>query len=348
VGKQIIGLAPSGGSTPPISCDDVYIVSFTDPDAASFNGWTLNGYPDYDWASLAASFGGNYILDYSSLSPAFTPPSLATFIYSGPTPPPDLVGTDDLSNPVSYSFTKYCDKKVLQLLTDGLTNGGIIRSITIGDITLDLLLYGGPVYIGDPAAPNIISSALQVYFGPDAYCLIHLANGLYPQPWTIDVFNVYTNTPAVANYVGPLFFENIWNANQFDFTSIVSTTFSDLSYDNVYGDYVYGLDYINWIVPSDFIINIKFDSAYNFYYGTTAEPPTTLVPNGSNSYDDPFSNNMNLNGLNLNIRIQNGYYIQLASCKLCNGGVSYTDFIDISTLYGGYLPLQNLGNQIKF
>jgi len=340
------GIVPDLPPTPPVVCDDIYIVSFTDPTASSFSGWTLNGYPDFDWGSLAASFGGNYILDYSSLSPVFSPPSLATFTYKGPTPPPDLVGTDAFSNPVSYSFTKYCDKSVLQITTDGLAGGGNISNITIGDINLDLLLYGGPVYIGDPAAPNIITSALQTYFGPDAYCLIHLTNGYDGYPFTIDLFNVYTNTAVNFNSVGSFSMLLKWNANEFDFTSVTPLSFSDISYNSGSGLYVYGLQYINWTVPADFEINIQFSCVYNYYYASSISPGITLFDNGDSSATDPFSNSMNLNVANNTLRISNGNYIQLASCDTCGGG-SYNDTIDVRCPYLGYSSIDSIINDVR-
>lgn len=331
---------------PAPACDNFYIVSFIDPTATSFSGWILNGYPDFDWGSLAASFGGTYILGYSNLSPVFSPPSLATFIYTGPTPPPDLVGTDAFSNPVSYTFTKYCEKKVLQTVTNGLA-GPTISYITIAGINLDLLLYGGPVSIYDPAAPIVITSALQAYFGPDAYCLIHLTDGYDGSPFTIDLFNVYADPIPFSTAVGAFTMGKIWNAVEFDFTSVTNLAFSDISYDIGTGLYVYALQYVNWTVPPDFQINLQFSCTYDFYYATTVSPPTVVFANGDSTATDPFSNNLKLETANNTIRFFNGNYIQLASCDVCGGGGSYLDTISVRCPYLGYSIIDSIDNNVR-
>lgn len=333
-----------------LTCDNFWIVSFTDPTASSFTGWTLNGYADFDWGNLAASFGGTYILDFSSLSPAFSPPSLATFIYQGPTPPPDLVGTDAFSNPVSYTFTKYCEKKVLQAVTDGLA-GPTISNITIAGINLDLLAYGGPVNIyASAVAESVITSALQAYFGPNAYCLIQQTNGISGSPFTIDLFNVYADPVASSTAVGAITMGSLWNADQFDFSSVTNLQFSDISYNALTGLYVCGMQQINWTVPSDFYVNLVVTTTYNYYLGTIpGTNPINLIANGASTLLDPTLNGLLLNLSFQTIRIFNGQFIQLVSYPAAIApGISYVDTLQIKCPYLGYSILQTIQTTVTY
>lgn len=232
-------------------CDNMYIVSFTDLSFASFSGWTLNGYADFDWTTLAASFGGTYNLDFAGIAPPFSPPSQATFMYQGPVPPPDLVGTDALSNPVSYSFTKFCEKKVFQYsLTNSPPVSGAISSIQLGDINIDLSGYGGPVnfYIDVDNAMNVINSALNIYFGPTAFCVIGFVDRTgFGNIFNIDFHNIYANSASYDN----TFPFVMYSASDFDFTN-TTINCSDISYDSGTGLFTYATQLVGWVVPNTF------------------------------------------------------------------------------------------------
>lgn len=268
-------------------CDDMYIVSFTDLSFSSFSGWTLNGYADFDWSTLAASFGGTYNLDFAGIAPPFSPPSQATFMYQGPVPPPDLVGTDALSNPVSYSFTKFCEKKVFQYtLLNSLPPSGAINSIQLGDINIDLSGYGGPVnfYIDVDNAMNVINSALNIYFGPNAFCVIGYVDFTgVGNSFTIDFHNIYANSASYDN--GTPF--TMYSASVFDFTN-TTINCSDISYDSGTGLFTYGVQIFNWIMPAIFTprLRLSMDPSLGIHWKSSSTP---IVSDGFVTTNDPVS-----------------------------------------------------------
>jgi len=266
-------------------CDNMYIVSFTDTTYTSFSGWTLNGYPDYDWFNLAASFGGTYNLDFAGIAPIFSPPSQATFMYQGPTPPPDLIGTDAFANPVSYSFTKLCEKKVFQF---GPTTpvSGVISSIQLGDINIDLSGYGGPVnfYIDIDNAMAVINSALNVYFGPTAFCVMSKVDftGIAITV-TIDFHNIYANSASYDN-VNTF---TMYSASDFDFSN-TSINCSDISYDSVTGLFTYAVQVIDWVMPTGFTprFRLSMDPSIGICWKYS---PIQIVTDGQVTTNNPIS-----------------------------------------------------------
>jgi hypothetical protein len=268
-------------------CDNMYIVSFTDTTYTSFSGWTLNGYPDYDWFNLAASFGGTYNLDFAGIAPIFSPPSQATFMYQGLTPPPDLIGTDAFANPVSYSFTKLCEKKVFQYeITNASPLSGVISSIQLGDINIDLSGYGGPVnfYIDVDNAMNVINSALNVYFGPTAFCVIGYVNFTgFSVGFTMDFHNIYANSASYDN--GTPF--TMYSASDFDFTN-TTINCSDISYDSGTGLFTYGVQIFNWIMPALFTprLRLSMDPSLGIHWKSSITP---IVSDGFVTTNDPVS-----------------------------------------------------------
>jgi hypothetical protein len=263
-------------------CDNFYIASFRDNTWASFSGWTLNGYADYDWGSLAASFGGSYILDFSGIAPPFSPPSQATFIYQGDVPPPDLVGTDAFNNPVSYTWDKICQKSVWQMEYP-FVNTPTISNIQIDPVDIDLLYYGGPSTLSafdTETTQNIITAALQAYYGPDAYCVISYS--AQNTGYIIDFFNVYSYTVNMNNQC---INQVEYNASEFDLTNI-SFGFSNIYADTIATEWKYGSQLVSCNCPAGFILGFKTDFlvAPSFYATNSS---TELIANGTVSTLDP-------------------------------------------------------------
>jgi len=269
------------------ACDDMYIVSFTDTTYSSFSGWTLNGYPDYDWSSLAASFGGTYVLDFAGIAPPFSPPSQATFMYQGSVPPPDLVGTDALSNPVSYSFTKFCEKKVFQYTRQNSPPvSGAINNIQLGDINIDLSGYGGPVnfYIDVDNAMNVITAAIRTYFGPTAFCVIGFVDYTgFGNNFNIDFHNIYANN---ASYDGGTPFA-MYSASAFDFSN-TTINCSDISYDSGTGLFTYATQVVDWVVPTFFVpmFRLSMDPSLGIHWKDGLSP---VVADGFVTTNNPVS-----------------------------------------------------------
>jgi hypothetical protein len=323
-------------------CDDFYVLSFNDPTWASFTGWTLNGYADFDWGSLAASFGGTYILDFSGIAPPFSPPSQATFIYQGPVPPPDLVGTDAFSNPVSYSFTKYCTRRIYAGNPDFFWTGAV-TSITIGQISIDLLNYGGPAnaFIDRSNAETVITSALQAYFGPQAYCIITY-NPYAATPYYIGFFNIYGDVISVPDCTGVSLSYQI-DSSQFKTSSIGSLAFSDIAYDNVTGFYTYASQKITWDVPSTFalFLQISQDPTVTIWVKTSSAEDFS---NGEITTTDPSLNGFSPYGDGDFIAFSSGItYIMITSRF---SGVDVLDTISFRCPYLGYSSLQSIQNTI--
>lgn len=240
-------------------CDDMYIISFTDNSYNSFYGWTLNGFPEYDWSSLAASFGGTYILDFAATAPFGSPQSQATFMYQGSIPPPDLTGTDVDLNPVSFSFTKYCKKSVFQFWTPSGTLWPFNNTIKIGDININLLLYGVLNATNVNASIAAMNSALQTYFGPDAFATLCPLGESNPNGviGTIDFHNVYGYEAWSGGF--QLYLE--FNASDFDYDTYDSLTVSDIGYDSGTMLYKYAVTKPNFITPlsiTTFFLNYRF------------------------------------------------------------------------------------------
>lgn len=326
-------------------CDNFYVVSFNDPSWSSFTGWTLNGYADFDWGNLAASFGGTYILDFSGIAPPFSPPNQATFIYQGATPPPDLVGTDAFSNPVSYSFTKYCTRRIYGGTPSIFSTwNGDVASITINQISIDLLNYGGPanVYIDRSNAETVVTSALQAYFGPQAYCVISFNPYGTPSVFTIGFFNIYGDVISFPDCNGVGLQYQI-NSSQFKTSSIGSLAFSDISYDNGTGLYTYASQKITWDVPNTLplFLQISQDPSITIWVKYS---PTEDFSNNEISSADPSLNGFLPYGDGDFIPFTSGNtYIMITSRF---AGVDSLDTISFRCPYLGYSSLQTIQNTI--
>lgn len=326
-------------------CDNFYVVSFNDPTWSSFTGWTLNGYADFDWGNLAASFGGTYILDFSGIAPPFSPPNQATFIYQGATPPPDLVGTDAFSNPVSYSFTKYCTRRIYGGTPSIFSTwNGDVASITINQISIDLLNYGGPanVYVDRSNAEAVVTSALQAYFGPQAYCVISFDPYGSPSVWTIGFFNIYGDVISVLDCTGVSISYQI-DSSQFKTSSIGNLAFSDISYDNGTGLYRYASQNIAWDVPNTLalFLQISQDPSITIWVKSS---PTEDFSNNEISSADPSLNGFLPYGDGDFIPFTSGNtYIMITSRF---AGVDSLDTISFRCPYLGYSSLQTIQNTI--
>lgn len=316
-------------------CDNFYVVSFNDPSWSSFTGWTLNGYADFDWGNLAASFGGTYILDFSGIAPPFSPPNQATFIYQGDTPPPDLTGTDAFTNPVSYSWTKVCQKSVWQMEYSFL-GSPTISNIQIGPINIDLLYYGGPTTLtafDTQTTESAITSALQAYFGPNAFCVVNFTPGA--SGYVIDYFNIYANSVDInGSGVG----QTQYNASEFDLTNI-SFSFSNIYVDTlaIPNEWKYASHQVICTCPNGFILGFMLDFliAPRVYARSSS---SELIANGTVSTLNPSIDFAMATLSNKNhLSCTNNQYLLITSYA---DAVPYSDSIKILNPYDNYNVIQ--------
>lgn len=314
-------------------CDNFYILSFYDSTWSSFSGWILNGYADYDWGSLAASFGGSYLLDFSGIAPPFNPPSQATFIYQGDSIPPDLVGTDAFSNPVSYSWTKVCQKSVWQMEYSFVSSPNI-SNIQFGPVDISFLSYGGTTTLSafdTETTQNIITSALQTYFGLDAYCVVSYS--AQNTSYIVDYFNIYANS---VNMNGAANAQTQYNASEFDLTNI-SFGFSNIYADTIATEWKYGSQLVSCTCPAGFILGFKTDflTAPSFY---AINSSSELIANGTVSTLNP-SIDFNMPSIftGNHLTCINGQYLTITSA---DDPSSYSDNIKILNPYDNNNTIQ--------
>ena len=168
VGKQIIGLVPSSGSTPATTClfstgqvPDQQCLGFSDP------SWDFGGFGNDPFA-YAASMGGYVVQDGNSNNcfPFFQDQnSMLTFFFIGTSAPPELTVYDPTFGSMIYPFAaSACSYGCLTTGSVRWVNSPYIwADLSFAFISANTQLYGGDIdfSLGAASVESILTLILS-------------------------------------------------------------------------------------------------------------------------------------------------------------------------------------------
>lgn len=215
--KEIIGLRPSGGETPPAqTC--LYSINIRNTNCDTFSGYDFNGYNLAD--NYASSIGGYSVTDgYDSCVPLYSDTgNQLSFFYLGQSAPPDLVVKDNFANYTTYTWMPICcNFGCLTLGTISLVNSPYFWGYfeAIGIMATNFANYYGPLDFSDvPSAQLTFDTLLQAY-QPQAYCVVSDVGG---GDFRITFYDIYYN-PTLLNNGFNLWYDvfNVPTSESFNF-----------------------------------------------------------------------------------------------------------------------------------